>query len=185
MVLTRNKLNKQSKEELIEELVSFDNLSEKVNDLTKKMNNIITKFDHVFSELQISKTWNSLFCKQIIDLKQSSLDNSQYLRRDMIEISPVSLQISNDELEGLVCKALSLTGNKVSPNDLEACHHLKEKENVIVKFKSRKLNYKIINYRKIMKSKSKELNELKFSNNLYISENMCAGNHGLFFKCRK
>ena len=36
-----------------------------------------------------------------------------------------------------------------------------------------------------MKNKSKELNELNFSNNLYISESMCAGNHGLFFKCRK
>ena len=36
-----------------------------------------------------------------------------------------------------------------------------------------------------MKNKSKELNELKFSSNLYISESMCAGNHGLFFKCQK
>ena len=36
-----------------------------------------------------------------------------------------------------------------------------------------------------MKKKSKELNELKFSNNLYISESMCAGSNGLFFKCRK
>ena len=36
-----------------------------------------------------------------------------------------------------------------------------------------------------MKNKSKELNELKFSNNLYISESMCAGKHSLFFKCRK
>ena len=36
-----------------------------------------------------------------------------------------------------------------------------------------------------MKNKSKELNDLKFSNNLYISESMCAGNHSLFFKCRK
>ena len=36
-----------------------------------------------------------------------------------------------------------------------------------------------------MKNKSKELNELNFSNNLYISESMCVGNHGLFFKCRK
>ena len=36
-----------------------------------------------------------------------------------------------------------------------------------------------------MKNKSKELNELKFSNNLYISESMCADNHSLFFKCRK
>ena len=60
-----------------------------------------------------------------------------------------------------------------------------EKEDVIIKFKSRKLKYKVINNRKIMKNKSKELNELKFSNNLYISESMCAGNHSLFFKCRK
>ena len=103
----------------------------------------------------------------------------------MIDISPVPLDVSNDELEGLVYKALSLTGNKVSPDDLEACHLFKKKENVIIKFKNRKLKYKIINNRKIMKNKSKELNELKFSNNLYISESMCADNRGLLFKCRK
>ena len=98
---------------------------------------------------------------------------------------PVPLELSKNELEGLVCKALSLTGNEVYPNDLEACHHLKKKENVIIKFKSRKLKYKVINNRKIMKNKSKELNELKFSNNLYISESICAGSHSLFFKCHK
>ena len=58
-------------------------------------------------------------------------------------------------------------------------------ENLIVKFKSKKLKYKIINNKKIIKNKSKELNKLKFSNNLYISESMCTGNHGLFFKCQK
>ena len=97
----------------------------------------------------------------------------------------VPLELSNNELEELVCKALALTGNEVYPDDLEVCHRLKKKENVIVKFKSRKLKYKVINIRKIMKNKSKELNKLKFSNNLYISESMCAGNHSLFFKCRK
>ena len=56
MVFTRNKLNKLSKEELIEELLSFDNLSEKINDLTKKIDNFATKFDPVFSEWQIYKT---------------------------------------------------------------------------------------------------------------------------------
>ena len=58
----------------------------------------------------------------------------------MIEISPVPLKVSNDELEGRACKALSLTGNEVSPNDLEACPYLKKKEKVIIKFKSRKVN---------------------------------------------
>ena len=97
----------------------------------------------------------------------------------MIEISSVPLEVTNNELEGFLCKALPLTGNEVYPDDLEACHRLKKKENVIIKFKSRKLKYKVINNRKIMKNKSKELNELKFSNKLYISESMSAGNHSL------
>ena len=48
MVFTRSKLNKLSKEELIEELSSFDNMSEKINDLTKKMDDFASKFDSVF-----------------------------------------------------------------------------------------------------------------------------------------
>ena len=76
MVFTRSRLNEVSKEELIEELLRFDNLSEEVNDLTKKMNYFTTKFDRVFSGLQISKTWNSLLRKRIIDLVQSPLDNA-------------------------------------------------------------------------------------------------------------
>ena len=103
MVFTRSKLNKLSKEELIEQLLSFDNLSEKITDLTKKMDNLASKFDRVFSKLQISKTCNSLLRKRIIDLERSSLDNAQYLRREMIEISPVPLEVSNNELGGLVC----------------------------------------------------------------------------------
>ena len=69
MVLTRSKLKELSKEELIEKLLSFDNLSEKINDLTKKMDNFATTFDRVFSELQVSKICNSLLRKQIMDLE--------------------------------------------------------------------------------------------------------------------
>ena len=119
MVFTRSKLNKPSKEGLIEELLNIDNLSEKINDLTKKMDDFATKFDRVFSELQISKTCNSLLRKRITDLERSSLNNFQYLRSEMIQISPVPLEVSNDDLEGLVCRALPLTGNKKSPNDIE------------------------------------------------------------------
>ena len=57
-----------------ERTVSFDNLSEKIYDLTKNMDDFASKFDHVFSELQISK--NLLLRERIIDLEQSSLDNA-------------------------------------------------------------------------------------------------------------
>ena len=127
MVFARSRLNEVSKDKEIEELLSFDNLSEIINDLTKKMDDFATTLDRVFSELQISKTCNSLLRKRIIDLERSSLDNSQYLRKEMIEISPVLLEVSNDELKGLVYNALSLTENKVSPDHLEARHRLKKK----------------------------------------------------------
>ena len=115
MVFTRSTLNKLSKEEQIEELLSFDNLSGKINDLTKKMDNFATKFARVLSELQISKSCNSVSHKQIINLEWSSLDNAQYLRREMIEISPVPLEVSNNELQGLVCKVLSWQEMKYIP----------------------------------------------------------------------
>ena len=51
MAFTISKLNKLSKEESIEELLGFDNFPEKINDLTKKMDDFTTKFD-VFSDFQ-------------------------------------------------------------------------------------------------------------------------------------
>ena len=69
MVFTRSKLDELSKEELIEELLSFDNMSEKINDLTKKMDDFAAKFDRAFSELQISRICNLSLSKRIIDLE--------------------------------------------------------------------------------------------------------------------
>lgn len=86
--------------ELTEEHLSFDKLPEIVNDLTNKMGFFATKFDGKFSELRNSKTCNLLLRKRIIDLERSSLDNAQYLRKEMTEIVPVPLELSSDELEG-------------------------------------------------------------------------------------
>ena len=63
------------------------------------MDNFTTKFDRLITELQMSKTLNSLLHIRITDLERSSLANSQYLRRKMTEISPVPLEVSNDELK--------------------------------------------------------------------------------------
>ena len=63
------------------------------------MDTFTTKFDRLITELQMSKTLNSLLHIAITDLERLSLANSQYLRRKMTEISPVPLEVSNDELK--------------------------------------------------------------------------------------
>ena len=61
-----------------------------------------------------------------MQLERNAVSNAQYHRRESIEINPVPASISNEELEVNVCKALSLTGHEVIPDDLQACHCLKK-----------------------------------------------------------
>ena len=63
------------------------------------------------------------------------MTNSQYSRRETIELNPVSAHIIEDVLEENIYKALSLTGVNVVPNDLHTCHRMKKTDRVIVKFK--------------------------------------------------
>ena len=46
--------------------------------------------------------------------------------------------IADDGMEQSVCQALSLTGISVEPDDLQACHCVRKKDHIIIKFKCRK-----------------------------------------------
>ena len=78
-------------------------------------------------ELGVSKNCNRLLAERIIQLERNAVNNAQYHQHESIEINPVPGSISNEELEDNVCKALSLTGHEVTPDDLQACHCLKKK----------------------------------------------------------
>ena len=82
-----------------------------------------------------------------------------------------------------ICKTLSLTEHEVKPDDLQACHHLKKKDLVIVKFKCRKLKWGILTNTKNLRNKFEDLRQLKFSGKLFISESMYHENYQLAYKC--
>ena len=85
---------------------------------------------YVNAELQQCKRFNSCLLTRIIQLERNAVTNSQYSRRETIELSPVPAGITEDVLE-----ALSLTGVNIVPNDLDTCHRMKRTDRVIVKFK--------------------------------------------------
>ena len=93
--------------------------------------------------------------------------------------------ITEDVLEENVCKALSLTGVNIVPNDLHACHRMKRSDRVIVKFKCRKQQNSIMYKSKNLDNKCQELSNLKFSGRLFISESMSHENQHLAYKCRQ
>ena len=55
MVLTRAQVDNLSREELIEELLKFSDVTDKLNDLNNRFEDFIKKYDELNSQLLISK----------------------------------------------------------------------------------------------------------------------------------
>ena len=83
-----------SKEELIQESTninsSFANdINAKLTDLSDRFNEFTSKYDKVYSEFQQCKSYNSHLLTRIIQLERNAVTNSQYSRRETIELTPV------------------------------------------------------------------------------------------------
>ena len=143
------------------------------------------KFEVVSSDLAVARNCYTLLTERIVQLERNAVTNAQYHRRVSVEVNPVPPSISDEELEVNICKALSLAGHEVKPDDLQACHRLKKKESVIVKCNCRKLKWSVLVNRKNLRNKSEDLRQLRFSDKLFILESMCHENHQIAYKCRQ
>ena len=77
--------------------------------------------------------------------------------------------IADDVLEQSVCEALSLTEMSVEPDDLQACHRMRRKDRVIIKFKCRKQKHRVLSIRKTLENKSINFTQLKFPRKLFLT----------------
>ena len=141
---TRSQLENLSKEELVEELITVNEITSKISDLKSRFDDFLRRFEVVSSDLAITRNCNRLLTERVVQLERNVVTNAQYHRRESVEVNPILPPISDEELEVSICKALSLTGYEVKPNNLQACHRLKRKESVIVKFKCRKFKQKVL-----------------------------------------
>ena len=91
--------------------------------------------------------------------------------------------IGDDVLGQSVWQALLLTGVSVEPKILQACHRMRRKDRVIVKFKCRKQKHHVLSNCKTWQNKSLDLTQLKFYGKLFVSESMCHENHQLAYTC--
>ena len=155
-VRTKSQLENLSKEELIDELISVEDITSKLSDLTSRFNYFLRRYKILTSELTVTKNCNY----SIIQLEGNSVSNAQYHGCELLEINPPPASTGDDVLESSICSALSLTGHEVKPDDLQACHCLKKKDTAIVKFKYMKQKRSILISRKNLRNKLDVLTQL-------------------------
>ena len=105
-------------------------------------------------------------------MKNNAVTNFQCHTREAIEINPVLESLVDKILEENICKALSLTGVNVIPEQLHSCNCLKKQNCVIVKFKCNKQRQNVLFNQKNLKEKSSHLTQLWVLGKRIISESM-------------
>ena len=78
MVLGRSQYENMSKEELIEELISHDDIAAKLSELTKRFDEFSDKYKVLHSELKITQDYNSLLLERVYQPEPNAVSNSQY-----------------------------------------------------------------------------------------------------------
>ena len=150
---------------------------------------LTARVDILESEREVSKHVTKALTRQIHQ-------NSQYLRKESLEIHGVEDEAGEgDELEINICKLLSMSGEKVVPDDLQACHRLANKKQVICKLKCRKQKFAIMKRRmniqdssrnkdkNIEKQKQDARKKLSFGR-VWINESLAPHFKSMQWKCR-
>ena len=118
MVQTRSQLENLTKEELIDKLISVEDKSSKLSDLTSRFDDFLRRYEILNSGLTACKNCNRLLTERIVQLERNAVSNAQYHCRESLKINPAPASIGDDVLQNSVCRALSLTGHEQEPDDL-------------------------------------------------------------------
>ena len=78
MVQSRSQLESLSKEELIEELITFDHISTKLSKLSDQFDEFLRGFEVFSSDLVITKKCNRLLTERVIQLERNAVTIAQY-----------------------------------------------------------------------------------------------------------
>ena len=89
MVQTRSQLENLSKEKLIEELMTVDDIASKIYDLTNQFDDFLRRLEVVSSDLAITRNCNRLLTKRVVQLERNAVTNAQYHRQELVEVNPV------------------------------------------------------------------------------------------------
>ena len=138
-------------------------------------------------ELRTSQEINRSLLNQLSAVEKQSILNSQYTRRETVELHGVPA--SFDEGSGLEAKGINLMNEiapeaKVEASDVQAIHRLRNKDRVIVKFISRKKKQSVLMKRSKLKddaTKSKH----GIVGNIYLNESMWPQMKRLHYACKQ
>ena len=132
--------------------------------VSDNVKSLVSTNERLTSDLSIVTNMNNVLENRIVNLEKQLQKNEQYGCRDNVEISGISNQIPDQDLEEKVIKICKDSDINISPMDIQGCHRLSLGRNstnttklVILKFVNWKHSEAILQRKKDINSKNKAL----------------------------
>ena len=168
--LIEESLNKINKPNLVALVVSLQSKMDSVySDLVAELRTMRQSFGQMKSDLNVTKKVNTLLSERLQTIEKQCWANAQYSRREYLDFSGIPSSISDNDLEDVVCKAITKAGVEVSDKDIEDCHRAGKRGATIVKFCKRKVSKQVLNVRKDLTKLLLEDLQMTGQSNLYIN----------------
>ena len=124
----------------------IQNLYSEIAHLSDNVKSLVSTNETLTSELNVAKNVNSILENRVVILEKQLSKNEQQGRRNNVEISGISNQIPEQDLEENIIKICKDSDINISTMYIEGCHRLRIGRNttnsikrVIVKFVNRKI----------------------------------------------
>ena len=140
----------------------------------EELKHLNDKFDKLEAYVAIAKNANSPLFSCLVDTERQCWANAQYSRRETLEIAELPKSLTNDEAETQVCQIFRSLDCNVNKDDLDACHWLKDKERVIVKFCGRKDCEKVLKANNDLRKLNITNLDLPEGSKIFVKQNLCS-----------
>ena len=103
--------------------------------------------------MAIVRNVNNKLVEGVFSIERQCWKNVQYSKKDTLEIVEIPMFFRDNALEQNVCDLIQEIGVDICDRDIQACHHLKDKDRTIVKFTNGKDCLRILRVKRQLKGK--------------------------------
>ena len=93
--------------------------------IRNELSDLKKDFEQLRSDLSVTKLVNIKLKEKVVSLERQTWSNSQYSRRECLELSGIPETIENKDLEGTVLGIFEKLDVMVDPSNVEDCHCIK------------------------------------------------------------
>ena len=181
MSLSEATLKKLSKDEVINLLLDYQNkfettltrLNTDLSGLRQDLSDLKQNYIKLESELSVARQVNNKLKEHIVSLEPQCWSNSQYSRRERLEITILLDKTDQKDLENTALNIFRKLDVEIDSSNIEDCHWLPNKgpKRAIIKFSKRKDANRIRHCKKNLKEM--DLTSLGISSPVFINDSLC------------